>query len=72
MWSRHWETADPKAERELNLRPERFVFKCGNGGNHMEQDPGSREGVAKFECFPRRDALVPALTYVQVHYQEEV
>ena len=23
MWSRHWKTADPRAERELYLRPER-------------------------------------------------
>ena len=34
--------------------------------NHMVQDPGSREGEAKFECFPWRDTLVPALTCVQV------
>ena len=39
---------------------------------HMVQDPGSREGVAKFECFSWRDARVPALTCVQVHYHEEV
>ena len=26
MWSRHWKTADP----QLNLRPERLFFKCGN------------------------------------------
>ena len=36
------------------------------------QDPGSKEDVAKFEYFPWRDPLLPALTCVQVRYHEEV
>ena len=57
--------ADPRAERQLNLYSERLFSKRGSRTkNHMVQDPGTvfREGVAKFECFAGRGALVPAST----------
>ena len=52
MWSRHWKTADPRAERELNWCPEKLFFKRENRRktNHIVQDLGSREGEAKLEC----------------------
>ena len=68
MWSRHWNTPDPRAERKLNLRHERLFCKRGN----MVQDPESRDGATKFECFPWRDTRVPAVACVQVRYREEV
>ena len=75
MWSRHWKTANPRAERELYLRTDRLCCERGRvgvGEGHIVQDSGSREGGAKFESFPLRDTLVPALICVQVHYHEEV
>ena len=33
------------------MRPERLFCKRVNRTDHMVRDPGSREGVAKFECF---------------------
>ena len=51
MWSRHWKPLDPRAELELNLHPQRFFFPCENRQIPMVQGPGSREGVAKSECF---------------------
>ena len=63
MWSRHWNTADLGAKQELNFHPERSFFKRGKKKSHG-QDPGSKKGVAKSECFPWRDARAPALTCV--------
>ena len=40
------------------------------GKNGKVQDPGSREGVAKFEGFPLEIKLVLALTCVRVRNNE--
>ena len=59
MWScRHWKTADPRAERDMILHPERLFFRRGDRKKCMVQDAGSREGVAEFEGF-----LVEMLLY---------
>ena len=71
MWSRHWKTTDPRAERELDLRPDRFSFKR-ESKNQIHGATGSRKGETKFDCFHWRDTLVPALTCVQVRYRDQV
>ena len=52
MWSiQSLEKAEPSAERELNVRPERLVY-VETEYNHTVHVPGSREGEATFVCFP--------------------
>ena len=65
--------ADLRAEQELILHPEKLLMqKQKKKNNHRVKDLGSRESLAKFECFPWRDTLVPALTCAQMHNDEEV
>ena len=72
MWSRHWKTADPRAERELNLHPDRFSLKVETEKKITWCKIWGVGRVTKFEYFPWSDTLVPALTCVQVRYHEEV
>ena len=56
VWSRPQKTVDLGAEQALNLcpGPRRILEKPKQHTKtiHMKQDPGIREGVAKFQGFP--------------------